>query len=105
MVGEDQAHSAPDNYGINPSEVQGVILLHLQLGHFRGRVWFVIVTSLEVSVLLGMKFIEKFVAGIFPQEKYFRTEIEACGYSPQAPAIVSSYEYTRQFRPVRYEHP
>lgn len=51
--------------------VQGVILLHahVQLEDVRVGVWFGVVTGLDVSVLVGTKFIDTFVAGISPPER------------------------------------
>lgn len=49
--------------------VEGVILLHVQLGDLRVRVWFGVVKNLAVSVLLGTSFIDRFVTGIFPPER------------------------------------
>lgn len=50
-------------------EVQGVILLHVRIGDLRFRIWFRVVQSLAVPLLLGTFFIDRFVLTIFTPER------------------------------------
>lgn len=47
-------------------DVQGLTLWHVKLGDLRVRIWFGVLAGLAVVVLLGTKFIVKFVTGTFP---------------------------------------
>lgn len=45
-----------------------IILLHIQIGSLRKRVWFEVDKDLAVKLLLGLSFIDKYVKGFFPKE-------------------------------------
>lgn len=49
--------------------VHGAILLQVQLRYLRVRVWFRVAPGLEISVLLGAPFMDRFSKGIFPPER------------------------------------
>lgn len=46
----------------------GVIPLHVRIGYLYLRVWLGVVEKIEFKVLLGTKFIDKFVKSILPHE-------------------------------------
>lgn len=52
-----------------PSQLDGRILLSLQLGNITTRVWFDITRHPAVDILLCTTFIDRFIRGIFPSER------------------------------------
>lgn len=46
--------------------IQGLILLHIRLGDFFDRTWFVVVPRLALQMFICNCFIDRFIKGIFP---------------------------------------
>ena len=53
----------------NAMNLVGVLPLFIRMGDLKVRVWFGVVENLAVPVLLGTSYIDRFVQGIFPQER------------------------------------
>lgn len=51
-----------------PILLDGTILLFVNIGELRMRVWFGIVEILAVDILLGTSFIERYIRGLFPSD-------------------------------------
>lgn len=47
--------------------IQGVTLLHIQLGDFFGSAWFGVVPRLAMPMLISTAFIDRPIKGIFPE--------------------------------------
>lgn len=78
---------------------QGVIILHVQLGYLRMRVWFVVVTELAVSVLGIVEndaYRQVRNRNISPVTKLRPTAIETRGYNPESTYSTARHDNTRQ---------